>query len=95
MNMVPESVPDKLKAFIVAGGNPLVTMPDSNALREAFGKLDLLVVCEQFMTETAELAHYVLPATNQLEYWGLGLQLQCLPLSPLSHAERTGHRAVL
>ncbi len=71
MNMVPESVPDKLKAFIVAGGNPLVTMPDSNALREAFGKLDLLVVCEQFMTETAELARYVLPATNQLEYWGL------------------------
>jgi anaerobic selenocysteine-containing dehydrogenase len=71
MNMVPESVPDKLKAFIVAGGNPLVTMPDSNALREAFGKLDLLVVCEQFMTETAEMAHYVLPATNQLEYWGL------------------------
>jgi anaerobic selenocysteine-containing dehydrogenase len=82
MNMVPESVPDKLKAFIVAGGNPLVTMPDSNALREAFGKLDLLVVCEQFMTETAELAHYVLPATNQLEYWGLAYNYNvchCLP----------------
>ncbi|HMK76261.1 MAG TPA: molybdopterin-dependent oxidoreductase [Thermodesulfobacteriota bacterium] len=82
MNMVPESVPDKLKAFIVAGGNPLVTMPDSNALREAFGKLDLLVVCEQFMTETAEFAHYVLPATNQLEYWGLAYNYNvchCLP----------------
>jgi formate dehydrogenase (coenzyme F420) alpha subunit len=72
MNMVPESVPEKLKAFIVAGGNPLVTMPDSNALKEAFAKLDLLVVSDHFITETAELAHYVLPATNQLEYWGLG-----------------------
>jgi anaerobic selenocysteine-containing dehydrogenase len=82
MNMVPESVPDKLKAFIVTGGNPLVTMPDSNALKEAFGKLDLLIVCEQFMTETAELAHYVLPASNQLEHWGLAYNYDvchCLP----------------
>ncbi|HEY3278348.1 MAG TPA: molybdopterin-dependent oxidoreductase [Syntrophorhabdaceae bacterium] len=71
MNMVPESVPDKLRAFIVAGGNPLVTMPDSNALRDAFKKLDLLVVYEQFMTETAQFADYVLPAANQLEFWGL------------------------
>ena len=82
MNMVPESVPDKLKAFIVAGGNPLVTMPDSNALTEAFKKLDLLVVYELFMTETAEQAHYVLPAANQLEFWGLGYNYNvchCLP----------------
>jgi anaerobic selenocysteine-containing dehydrogenase len=82
MNIVPESVPDKLKAFIVTGGNPLVTMPDSNALREAFKKLDLLVVNEQFMTETAELAHYLLPTSNQLEYWGLAYNYNvchCLP----------------
>jgi len=70
-NMVPESVPDKLKAFIVVGGNPLVTAPDSNALKEAYRKLDLLVVYEQFMTETAQEAHYVLPAANQLEYASL------------------------
>jgi anaerobic selenocysteine-containing dehydrogenase len=70
-NMVPESIPDKIKAFVVVGGNPLVTMPDSNALREAYRKLDLLVVYEQFMTETAQEAHYVLPAANQLEYCSL------------------------
>ncbi len=82
MNMVPENVPDKLRAFFVAGGNPLVTMPDSNALRDAFRKLDLLVVYEQFMTETAEFAHYVLPAANQLEFWGLAYNYNvchCLP----------------
>ncbi|OPY62107.1 MAG: Acetylene hydratase [Syntrophorhabdaceae bacterium PtaU1.Bin034] len=82
MNMVPESVPDKLRAFIVAGGNPLVTMPDSNALKEAFRKLDLVVVYEQFMTETAEFAHYVLPAANQFEFWGLAYNYNvchCLP----------------
>ncbi|NTU60597.1 MAG: molybdopterin-dependent oxidoreductase, partial [Deltaproteobacteria bacterium] len=82
MNLVPESVPDKIKAFIVAGGNPLVTMPDSNALTEAFDKLELCVVYEQFLSETAEHAHYVLPAANQLEYWGLAYNYNvchCLP----------------
>jgi len=72
MNMVPESIPGKIKAFIVAGGNPLVTMPDSNALQEAFDRLDLLVVYDQFLTETAQHAHYVLPSAHHLEGWGLG-----------------------
>jgi formate dehydrogenase (coenzyme F420) alpha subunit len=80
--MVPESIPDKLKAFIVVGGNPLVTMPDSNALTDAFDRLELLVVYDQFMSETAQHAHYVLPAANQLEYWGLAYNYNvchCLP----------------
>ena len=38
---------------------------------EAFKKLDLLVVHDMFMTETAELAHYVLPACSHLEKWGV------------------------
>jgi formate dehydrogenase (coenzyme F420) alpha subunit len=80
--MVPESIPDKMKAFIVVGGNPLVTMPDTNALTEAFDRLELLVVYEQFMSETAQHAHYVLPAANQFEYWGLAYNYNvchCLP----------------
>jgi anaerobic selenocysteine-containing dehydrogenase len=81
-NMVPESIPDKLKAFIVVGGNPIVTMPDTNRLREAFKKLECLVVYEQFMTETAQLAHYVLPATSHLEGWSLAYNYNvchCMP----------------
>lgn len=81
-NMVPESVPDKLRSFIVVGGNPLVTMPDSNALKEAYRKLDLLVVYDMFMTETAQEAHYVLPAASQLEYASLAYNYNvchCLP----------------
>ncbi len=82
MNMVPEAIPDKLKAFIVSGGNPLVTMPDSNALQEAFDRLELLVVYDLFMTETAQHAHYVLPSAHYLESWGLGYNYNvchCLP----------------
>ncbi len=79
---VPENVPEKIKAFFVIGGNPILSMPDSNAFRAAFQKLDLLVVHDLFMTETAELAHYVLPACSHLEKWGLAYTYNvchCLP----------------
>lgn len=71
VTLVPESIPLRLKAFLVVGGNPLVSMPDSNAFREAFRKLDLLVVHDLFMTETGREAHYVLPACSHLEKWGV------------------------
>lgn len=79
---VPESVPEKIKAFLVIGGNPLVSMADSNAFREAFKKLELLVVHDLFMTDTGELAHYVLPACSHLEKWGVAYTYNvchCMP----------------
>ena len=79
---VPESVPDKIKAFLVVGGNPLVSMADSNAFREAFGRLELLVAHDLFMTQTGEAAHYVLPACSHLEKWGVAYTYNvchCLP----------------
>ncbi|MDZ7761397.1 MAG: molybdopterin-dependent oxidoreductase [Desulfovermiculus sp.] len=82
VSMVPEAIPDKLKAFIVEGGNPLMSMPDSKAFEEAFQKLDLLVVQDMFLTRTAELAHYVLPACSHLEKWGLAYTynvVHCMP----------------
>jgi len=82
VSMVPEAIPDKLKAFIVEGGNPLMSMPDSKAFEEAFSKLDLLVVQDMFLTKTAELAHYVLPACSHLEKWGLAYTynvVHCMP----------------
>ena len=82
VTMVPENIPQKLKAFLVIGGNPLVSMPDSNAFSEAFKKLELLVVHDLFMTDTARLAHYVLPACSHLEKWGIGYTYNvchCIP----------------
>jgi anaerobic selenocysteine-containing dehydrogenase len=67
---------------MVVGGNPLVSMPDSNAFTSAFEKLDLLVVHDLFLTETARLAHYVLPACSHIEKWGIGYTYNvchCLP----------------
>jgi formate dehydrogenase (coenzyme F420) alpha subunit len=79
---VPESVPEKIKAFLVVGGNPLLSMADSNAFREAFRKLELLIVHDLFMTETGKYAHYVLPACSHLEKWGVAYTYNvchCLP----------------
>ena len=82
VTIVPESIPEKLKAFLVVGGNPLISMPDSNAFREAFKKLELLVVHDLFITDTAKAAHYVLPACSHLEKWGVGYTYNvchCIP----------------
>jgi anaerobic selenocysteine-containing dehydrogenase len=79
---VPESVPDKIKAFMVIGGDPAISMADSNAFRDAFKRLELLVVHDLFLTETAALAHYVLPACSHLEKWGVAYTYNvchCLP----------------
>ena len=59
--------PYPIKMMIVTGSNPLLTWPDSQKVRQAFQKLDFLVVIDQFMTETAKMADLVLPAATFLE----------------------------
>lgn len=58
---------DQIKALFVTGGNPLITMANSQRLQQAFSQLELLVVTDIYLNETANLAHYVLPATSPLE----------------------------
>ena len=59
--------PYPIKALIVQGGNPVLTWPNTNKVKQAFSQLDLLVVSDLFMTETAKLADVFLPATSFLE----------------------------
>ena len=82
VTLVPEIIPQQIKSFVVLGGNPLVSMADSNAFRDAFRRLDLLVVHDLFMSETAQAADYVLPACSHLEKWGVAYTYNvdhCLP----------------
>ena len=71
--LVPEEVlldhPERLRALIVEGANPLLSFSDAPSWREARERLDLLVVIEPAMTETAELADYVLPTPCGYEKW--------------------------
>jgi len=59
--------PGQIRSLFVTGGNPLITMAGSSRLREALSQLELLVVTDIFLNETASLAHYVLPATAPFE----------------------------
>ena len=59
--------PYPIKALIVQGGNPAVTWPNSNKLNEGLSRLDLLVVMDLFMTDTAEKADLFLPISTFLE----------------------------
>ncbi|HUL30764.1 MAG TPA: molybdopterin-dependent oxidoreductase [Thermodesulfobacteriota bacterium] len=59
--------PYPVKALYCAGGNPVVNVQKSKWVYDTLKKLDLLVVADFFMTPTAELADYVLPATTWLE----------------------------
>jgi len=53
--------------MFVVGENPCGALPPSSKAREALEKLDLLVCQELFLTETAALAHVVLPACSYAE----------------------------
>ena len=64
--------PYPVKALIVTGGNPALTLPDSDKIKKALEKLDFMVVIDPFMTETAEMADIVLPAGSFLERAGIG-----------------------
>ena len=57
----------QLKALFVTGGNPLITMPNSEKLKTAFQKLELLVTLDIYQNETSSEAHYVLPCTDPLQ----------------------------
>ncbi len=65
--MIDATIAGKFKALWIMGEDTLMTDPNSNHIRKAFEKLDLLVVQELFMSATAEMADVVLPAASYFE----------------------------
>jgi anaerobic selenocysteine-containing dehydrogenase len=72
-NVIAEEIltdhPARYRAMLVESGNPAHSLADSRRMREALEALDLLVVIDVSLTETARLADYVLPAASQYEKW--------------------------
>lgn len=56
-----------VRALYIMGENPLVTFPDRAAVERFLDSLDFLIVQELFLTETARMAHVVLPACSFAE----------------------------
>ncbi len=61
--------PKRIRGLIVDSANPVVSWADTQAQKKAYQKLDLMVVIDVAMTETAQEAQYVLPASSQYEKW--------------------------
>jgi formate dehydrogenase len=78
----------QIKALFVTGGNPLITMANSERLREAFKELELLVVLDIQPSETASVATHVLPCTSPFQRPDLPF---IFPLSSPGRAARRGN----
>lgn len=67
LGMTKASLAGDFRGMILFGEDPVVTDPDQNQVRRALQNLDLLVVAELTLTETAKLADVVLPAASFAE----------------------------
>jgi anaerobic selenocysteine-containing dehydrogenase len=66
------SLSPPVRALMVYGVNPVVSMPNQARIREGLSREDLFtVVHDLFVTDTARYADYVLPATSQIEHLDL------------------------
>ncbi|GAA1463368.1 molybdopterin-dependent oxidoreductase [Williamsia maris] len=65
--------PDRLRALWIDSSNPLHSLADSNRFRRAMRSLDVSVVVDVALTETARAADYVLPAASQFEKYEASL----------------------
>jgi anaerobic selenocysteine-containing dehydrogenase len=72
-NVMPDEMlgdhPDRFRAMLIESGNPVHSVADSQRMRQALQALELVVVIDVALTETAREAHYVLPAASQYEKW--------------------------
>lgn len=61
IRMIQEAEQGVLKALYIMGENPVRSLPEEQRVRAALSRLDLLVVQDILSTETAQLAHVILP----------------------------------
>jgi len=68
--MTDAALNGSLKAMYIMGENPMLSDPDINHVKKALSSLDFLVVQDIFLSETAQLAHVVLPGCSFAEKEG-------------------------
>ena len=77
---------EDIVGMFIMGGNPMLLYPDREFVRESLEKVDFLVACDLFETETTEIADVVLPLCSWAEYTGDYVNLE--------GRVQTAHRAV-
>ncbi|VFS46629.1 Formate dehydrogenase H [Budvicia aquatica] len=72
LSEVPHNaISGKVKAFYVMGEDPMQTEPDLSMVRKGFEAMDLVIVQDIFMTQTAAIADVIFPATSWGEHEGV------------------------
>ncbi len=78
-----------VKALIISGGNPILSAPNSNEFKKALEKLELCIVLDFYINETAMFAaDYILPTRTPMENSNLPIYLlnyQIFPHIEYSH----------
>ncbi|WP_027307947.1 molybdopterin-dependent oxidoreductase [Caloramator sp. ALD01] len=69
VNMGQEIKEKGIKCMLIQAANPVVSNPNSGALREALKELDFLVCIDTVVSETAKYADIILPAASTFEYY--------------------------
>lgn len=67
---------EEIDGFFVLGANPIMLCPDRAFVQEGISKVDFMVACDLFETETTELADVVLPLSSWAEYEGAYVNLE-------------------
>lgn len=70
IEMIEQAGAGRLKAMLIVGENPVASLPAHLGVKDKLAKLDFLLCQELFLTETASLAHVVLPAASAFEKAG-------------------------
>lgn len=65
-----------VRSLLVMGSNLVISAPDAGALERSLARLDLLVVADIFLSETARLADVVLPVCQWAEHEGTMTNLE-------------------
>ncbi|MBW2388545.1 MAG: formate dehydrogenase subunit alpha, partial [Deltaproteobacteria bacterium] len=68
--IIEAALEGSVRGMYILGENPFLSDPNTNKVREGLGNLEFLVVQDIFLTETAEFADVILPATSALEKSG-------------------------
>jgi formate dehydrogenase major subunit len=70
VEIIAGALAGSIRGMYILGENPFISDPNSNKVRKALSALDFLVVQDIFLTETAEFADVILPASSYFEKTG-------------------------
>lgn len=70
VEIIAAALKSEIRGMYIMGENPFISDPNSNKVRRGLAALDFLVVQDIFLTETAEFADVILPASSFFEKLG-------------------------